>query len=323
MQPNIEAFVLKAMGASAIISEQNIQSLWSGYGSIKRLTLQGGELNSVIIKHINPPKNVNHPRGWNTDQSHARKLESYNVETYWYEHYNSLLTLGSRLPKCFATEQMGEEQVILLEDLDVVGFPIRKEKLTIEEVKLCLKWLANFHAQFMGVEPEGLWKIGTYWHLATRPDEFKAINHHALKTSAAALDQKLNNCKYKTLVHGDAKVANFCFSVDGESVAAVDFQYVGGGCGIKDVVYLLGSCLSDKECEQHETLLLDYYFRELEITLSKTNNYLNFKNIHLEWESLYAVAWTDFTRFLMGWMPTHQKINAYSLKLMKQAINKS
>jgi Ser/Thr protein kinase RdoA (MazF antagonist) len=63
---------------------------------------------------------------------------------------------------------------------------------------------------------------------------------------AAVIDQVLNNCSYQTIVHGDAKLANFCFSKEG-AVSAVDFQYVGGGCGMKDVAYFLGSCLTGKE----------------------------------------------------------------------------
>jgi len=45
-------------------------------------------------------------------------------------------------------------------------------------------WLANFHAAFMGEQPAELWTIGTYWHLATRPDEFDALDDSPLKAAA-------------------------------------------------------------------------------------------------------------------------------------------
>jgi thiamine kinase-like enzyme len=67
-----------------------------------------------------------------------------------------------------------------------------------------------------------------------------------LKEAAPVIDEKLNTCAYKTFVHGDAKLANFCFAPDGQ-VAGVDFQYVGGGCGMKDVAYFIGSCLNEKD----------------------------------------------------------------------------
>ena len=104
------------------------------------------------------------------------------------------------------------------------------------------------------------WPIGTYWHLATRPDELKVMPEGPLRNHATKIDQRLNQATYKTLVHGDAKIANFCFSESHpSSVAAVDFQYVGGGCGIKDVAYLISSCLSDQEAERFEESLLNFY----------------------------------------------------------------
>jgi len=299
---------------------EHIQTLWSGYGKIVRVSLEGGQLNSVIVKHIVLPNQTNHPRGWNTTNSHQRKVKSYHVEMNWYQHYADLCDDFCRVPKCYGVKSIGEEQLIILEDLDAEGYAVRKTHLTLKEVKLCLRWLANFHATFLNKTPIGLWEVGTYWHLATRPDEFDAMDDGELKQAATQIDELLNNCKYQTLVHGDSKVANFCFSKDMQQVAAVDFQYVGGGCGIKDVAYLLGSCLSDLECELHEKELLDYYFSELNVALDKADNKLNFNELKNEWTCLYSIAWTDFSRFLMGWMPTHQKLNNYSKKQVEKAL---
>lgn len=76
------------------------------------------------------------------------------------------------------------------------------------------------------------------------------------------IDRVLRNCRFPTIVHGDAKLANFCFADDGQAVAAVDFQYAGGG-GIKDVAYFIGSCPDEADCERQETELLDVYFASL------------------------------------------------------------
>lgn len=314
------AEVANIMKAEKAFEVDQIQSLWSGYGKIVRVGLEGVQLNSAIVKHIILPQQANHPRGWNTNKSHQRKVKSYQVEMNWYQHYADLCDDFCRVPKCYGVKSIGEEQLIILEDLDAAGFSLRKSHLSITEVKLCLSWLANFHAIFLNQSPKGLWKVGTYWHLNTRPDEFDAMDDRELKHAATQIDELLNNCKYQTLVHGDAKVANFCFSKDVQQVAAVDFQYVGGGCGIKDVAYLLGSCLTELECELHENELLDYYFKELKIALDKAGNKFNFSELKNEWTCLYPIACTDFTRFLMGWMPTHQKLNEYSKKQVEKAL---
>ena len=66
-----------------------IQELWSGYGQILRLRLTGGAHQSVVAKFINLPEESKHPQGWNTNLSHQRKVRSYQVESYWYQHYNN------------------------------------------------------------------------------------------------------------------------------------------------------------------------------------------------------------------------------------------
>lgn len=187
------------------------------------------------------------------------------------------------------------------------------------EIKACLSWLAHFHALFLDVAPEGLWPVGTYWHLETRPDELEAMDDAALKAAAADIDKILNECRFKTIVHGDAKLANFCFSPSGQDVAAVDFQYVGGGCGMKDVVYFLGSCMEEKQCEKRVPGLLDFYFAELKVAVKKD---VDFAALEREWREMFAYAWTDFHRFLLGWMPGHWKINRYSKQLTKEVLHK-
>ena len=142
----------------------------------------------------------------------------------------------------------------------------------------------------------------------------------ALSAAAAAIDSKLKASPFQTLVHGDAKLANFCFSSDGESVAAVDFQYVGGGCGIKDVAYFIGSCFGDEECQAQVPGLLDFYFERLRVTIVEREVAVDAEALEADWRSLYPFAWTDFHRFLKGWSPGHWKIHSYSERLAQEVL---
>lgn len=320
MDKHIQNIILDRTNATAIKKIENIQSLWSGYGEIIKCFLKDSKYPSVVIKHIKLPKVKEHPRGWNTDLSHLRKLKSYNVETEFYKSWSSFCNTHCYIPNCIYIENMETEALIILEDLDDSGFSVRKTTGNLKDIKLCLTWLAHFHAAFMGQEPNGLWEVGTYWHLETRPDELNRLDDLPLKNAAKIIDSKLNNCKFKTFVHGDAKLANFCFSKNSSKVSAVDFQYTGGGSGIKDVVYFLGSCLYEDDCEKLETELLDFYFEKLALALNKKNTIFNTTEIIKEWRKLYPIAWTDFHRFIKGWSPGHWKINSYSERLAQEVI---
>jgi aminoglycoside phosphotransferase (APT) family kinase protein len=171
----------------------------------------------------------------------------------------------------------------------------------------------------MGTDTEGLWDAGTYWHLATRPDELAALDDAELKSEAARIDRILSAAPFPTLVHGDAKLANFCFATD-ERVAAVDFQYVGGGCGMKDVAYFIGSCLDEEDCEALEDQLLAIYFDALRQALARYSVDSDAAAVEAAWRPLYRLAWTDFHRFFKGWSPGHWKIHGYSERLAREVI---
>ena len=339
--------VLRATQATTIAKTTQVQSLWSGYGAIYRVALVGSDHPSVVVKSVDVSQPGSQPRGWNTDRSHQRKIRSYRVEMCWYQEWASqtdnscrvpipLFVEGQRSSDDHCQEELtldpaGDHFFFVLEDLDASGFFRRCQRPSIETVRVGLRWLANFHARFLHPDssekhPGGLWPEGTYWHLATRPDELAAMpTSHSLRKAAEKLDHRLRAAQYRTLIHGDAKVANLCFSNNLHEVAAVDFQYIGGGCGMKDFAYFVGSCLNEDECEEHVFGLLDDYFavfRPAAERYSSLNGLTMIDPIAVEseWRELFPIAWADFNRFLLGWCPGHPKLHRFSQAMTDLAL---
>ncbi|KAJ8605084.1 hypothetical protein CTAYLR_000356 [Chrysophaeum taylorii] len=273
---------------------RQVEKLWGGYGSIERVYLAQ---KTVIVKRIAPPPD-------DGSVSHARKVRSYQVERTFYEKYSG--ECACRV----ARYEGGDESRLVLEDLDASGYAGRASTLGTAAVAPLVEWLARFHKTFLGRAPDGLWEEGCYWHLDTRPDELAAMDRSdPLFRSARDLDAKLKAAEHRTIVHGDAKVANFCFGPDG--VAALDFQYVGGGIGVRDLAYLLGSCWSEKQLASSADETLDLYFRHLD----------GGPDLEREWRALWPVCFADFDRFLKGWCPGgHWKRNTYTSRLAQLAI---
>lgn len=299
----IEKILCEVTGSSKVKGMDLIQELWSGYGELNRVYVDDS---SVILKLIKNTKDQKHPRGWNSDLSHQRKEKSYEIERYWYQNYN-LPIEGAVIPKLLGAGEVPAFQYLILEDLMIKSFT-KKSSLKWEEVQKCLTWLANFHAFHLKARPTGLWPIGTYWHLDTRPEELEALDDLGIKTAAPLIDKKLNDARYKTIVHGDAKIANFLFN--STEAAAVDFQYVGGGVGVKDLAYFLSSIYSEADLHQKEEECLDFYFKELDSGIE----------VETEWRELYPYAWCDFYRFLKGWSPGHYKLNTYSEQMKDKVL---
>lgn len=376
----------------AVEYKETLQDLWSGYGEISRY--YSPKLSaSVIAKSVNPPQQVNHPRGWHSDVGHQRKLTSYKIEANFYQHYAKYCHQGCYVPQVIAfyqadentqanlkaqtkqpsqSKEQSENQILVMEDLAHLGFNDNESTLGIEDIRAVIAWLANFHALFLQHKADDLWPIGTYWHLATRQDEYQTMLDGPLKKAAQFIDNQLNNAHYQTIVHGDAKLANFCFGtfdsfensddigssnkIDSSNeidspdtinipgnlntdnkdsklnikaklkvkhVAAVDFQYVGKGVGIKDLAYFLGSCLTDSDLTILHEELLDYYFENLAKACRDCQQDINFKALEHEWRHLYSFANADFHRFLQGWSPEHHKINSYLQMQTNLALQKT
>jgi len=318
--------ILTLTQAKAITHDELIQPLWSGYGELLRLKLEAGNRQSVVVKYIKLRADTTHPKGWNTQTSFLRKQHSYDVECYWYQHYSQYHQLDTtakpdalaKVPECLFLEQTDNDLLLVIEDLQH-HYPLVTDSATNTQVQAVLTWLALFHAQYMQQPTKGLWPQGGYWHLDTRPDELAALDDPQLISAARHFDSQLKSGVYQTLIHGDAKLANFCFSKDGAQVAAVDFQYVGQGCGIKDVMLFISSCIPPEQCQQQQETLLDYYFVQLRRAL-KGKTQIDSQALEDEWRKLYCIAWADFYRFVKGWSPGHWKINAYSNSLYQQAL---
>ncbi len=309
--------VRRATGADQVLLGERLQALWGGYGELWRAELRCGATTShVVVKSVRPPRD-------DSSRSHKRKLRSYEVEQAFYERYAGRCAEPPSCRVAHPSKLLAEDGgwLFVLEDLDAAGFDGRRGA---SHVAATLRWLATFHARFLGTAPEGLWKVGTYWHLATRPDELGAMRHDALRQAAPRIDAALNGARFKTLVHGDAKLDNVCFGRASE-VALVDFQYVGGGVGVKDVAYFLNGCLSPRECESLVPRYLDDYFRELSSALqaipgNAAGACVDAAALEREWRALFPLAWVDFYRFLLGWAPGQFDRDPYSERLTREVL---
>lgn len=298
-------WIRRRTGARRVGPRRRVQSLWGGYGALDRCGLDDAA--SVVVKVVRPPGG--------SGIGHRRKLRSYAVETAFYEGFAAELPAGVRVPALRGARQTGGERWLLLEDLDPAGFARRSHGLDVADLGACIDWLAGFHATFLGRPPQGLWDRGTYWHLATRPDELAQMPAGPLRDAASALDAALAACPVQTLVHGDAKPANFCFGPrPGDPVAAVDFQYVGGGVGLVDLAYLVG-CMGERWCARNADAVLDGYFGRLHAWAPDRA-----AAAEAAWRPLWPVAWADFARFMAGWAGEDWRRGTHTPRMVEAAL---
>lgn len=288
-------------------------SLWAGFGALYRTR---GPSGALVLKVID----LERTRA--PDPSTRRKRESYLVEERFYRLYSE--EFPDLLPRFYGSLRTGALLVLVLEDLttssegtrttagrdpeDVSRPPRHRSRPPCAafdggsggDVDAVLRWLAAFHARTLTRSPEALWERGTYFHLATRLDEFERIPPGPLRAQARALDQRLREARHQSWVHGDAKPANFLIARSTPpTVRAVDFQYVGRGPGIVDVAYFANAVLPGDAPLARSLAIRDAYLTHLSGFLPPELA----REVLEEWRGLYGIAWADFHRFLLGWAP--------------------
>ena len=98
------------------------------------------------------------------------------------------------------------KRIIILQDLktNYPGLKSNGSKISENECEQLLEWMTSFHSHFMSRDDhvDDLWEKGSYWHLATRAEEWKSMPNGPLKNAAVKIDSIIEKCKFKTLIHG-------------------------------------------------------------------------------------------------------------------------
>lgn len=349
--------VMTAVSRMTTDNIQNVHHLcrlWAGKGSIYKVTLQnvvmigttdepGGRRNKMkdapkhkqttydfVIKYIHSP-----PQTKALSVGDQRKADSYVVEANFYRDIATSLRYepyNLELPQPYHVEIGGTASgkgdiVICMSYLDGQDW---YSNITSNAGYLALDWLATFHVSHWDsndgtdtldrlISDVGLQRVGSYWHLETRPDEHASMSRRGwegrLKRAARAIDDCLRRDPMQCLIHGDPKAANIMLLQSSSSsnrrrdnpdmppstrVAFYDFQYCGKGSPTRDLAYFL--CTSCDE--EDEADLVGYYHRRLVEQLHRkqksSSSSLSIPTIEHLNDSL-LIAYADLCRFMAGW----------------------
>lgn len=315
-----------------------IQRLWGGYGAVYRVKGDG-----TVVKYVEVPcsefTSLSCRRKWSSYLNEAIFYKEVLPQFIDLDDPSALPLPW--LVSVAGTEGYDNERDIVLcdeirrlsltmTDLGSRGYLACARGTDRNHVLAMVRWLAQFHATFLHDVKDStydvaskwsllkkLWPQGSYWHLGTRMEEWEAIQvpkrgatpsmNALLKTTAVALDAALRQCRFQSVLHGDAKPANFLVrspESSGTDVAACDFQYVGLGCGMIDFVYLAEYCCpSSKTGEAWIRELLSYYFDCMfkELARQQSPCAQHAALIQQEWTVMLDVAAADLQRFYCGW----------------------
>ncbi|KAF5233566.1 hypothetical protein FAUST_8110 [Fusarium austroamericanum] len=202
-----------------ITSVKELQTLWAGYGHICAITARPADSKAAAaVRHLAHGKGSNNtfflilklisPPPGPTDEGHLRKILSYDVEQYFYEHVAPHLEEDTAVAHCLTSSWKSKHEGGELKDLTAtiltdlrVHYPVEGGKRSVlgpRQVQSALEWLARFHSSSWKslppnldeyllppvdefkrreTQPGGtkLWLNGGYTYLATRRSEYNSL----------------------------------------------------------------------------------------------------------------------------------------------------
>jgi aminoglycoside/choline kinase family phosphotransferase len=266
-------------------------------------------------------------------------VHSYIVESEFYKVYSQqCIEAGINVPRSYYTDcDKSGKVVLVMSDLRDTYLIASGGGMYWPKFIAAVDWLARFHAlhwDCTGIESGKLWPEGCYWRLDTRMEEYENMgpNWKRLKGAAHSIADLLKHgtqqgdelpTRNRTFVHGDFKSANLQFanisstatksgsisSHDSFECAVVDFQYVGAGYGVRDLVMLFVSSYDMPRqyqmAVQTERDMLRLYHDKLMYYIDLySSNQGTSKSCDYGLEELtkhYELSLLDYVRFMAGW----------------------
>ena len=127
--------IRKGVSAERVELGARIQSLWGGYGELRRVELFGARAVSAVLKSVAPPPEREFAQSAAKLRSHRRKLRSYEVELAFYRGFAKACDAACRVPELLHGEARQDRFLFVLSDLDAAGFPTRRTRCDEREVK--------------------------------------------------------------------------------------------------------------------------------------------------------------------------------------------
>ena len=230
---------------------------------------------------VGPPSIVAKLAGGDAE-ARSRVAGGYEKEVGFYAHLAD--TVEVRRPHCWygAIAEDGTSFTLLLEDLRDARPGVQADGCSVAQALDAVRNVAGLHAPrwddpallhhdfltpadaataaFLGEILVG----ATEEFLARYEAELDDVDQGTLREAARATAAwQLVRTSPHSLVHGDYRLDNLMFPVDGPGVCALDWQTVTVGPPVRDVAYFLGNSLATDTRRREEERLVAVYHEEL------------------------------------------------------------